>query len=697
MPFARRRASTDAGLEVARAAKRAKHSRRASISAGNKTSAATKAPSQREDLITPPSDSPDTSSIDIPLRRRRHKQRPHENLATTEPYKLWQRALDLEEPLPSWTWSITEPGNVDLPWLPRQESTTSVPPPEPVDGEQLEPVTVVRRKRKRRDFGLEPTRWSSRTNTKSYAAEQMTVLTISGSPPHHHRCEDDSDPPLVPNLPKTKPSPLISSEECCSTDNLPEEEISNTLVRERRCDEGDAEDVARSLISLSNSRGSGSSEETPLDEGDSGFFDHPDPDDSPSKPSSRSTTPAISSPPLEPPRKASGSEFAGTHYTKELSSSPLRAPSLKPAAESAGPSCPAFTAEETPVEVRSEALAFRPRKKPTTSTVAAKPALSLSSAWTRKDQHEQVSVPSSEWAPIRVNMASQRRTVHRLQNLLFRGGEDPIDPIYSTRSIASNLALLRTHNKIHHLPSIPNYAFLGLLRRKPRRDLLDQPFLYVKPALSSSSSHLVDSGVGQAANYVYGRRLAIEELRWLQARDNGLWTYITVLASVKRVNELVKRIKETERGLEATPVAGRGYGNWERRSPGKGKWRNPGRRPPRTYPWTFSIDPALTGIVASIVHVFSYFVRKGGIDVALTFATFAVNSRKRLTADLLSDDDGSAPSMNKSGSQGVKRRQGSLHPRFGTATRSTPTLASDAASPRPVYVNMEWGSFEEKT
>lgn len=112
--------------------------------------------------------------------------------------------------------------------------------------------------------------------------------------------------------------------------------------------------------------------------------------------------------------------------------------------------------------------------------------------------------------------------------------------MYSTDSLVSNLSFLNSRGKVP--PSTPNYAYLALLRRKPRRDRIVQPFLHVKHNLTSTA----ESAISHASEYVYGRRLSAEELAWLKERDDGLFTYIETLASVRRVNELAKQIKERE-------------------------------------------------------------------------------------------------------------------------------------------------------
>ena len=127
--------------------------------------------------------------------------------------------------------------------------------------------------------------------------------------------------------------------------------------------------------------------------------------------------------------------------------------------------------------------------------------------------------------------------------------------MYSPHAVLQNLALLHSRSKIHHLASTPNYAFLTLLSRKPRRDQLVQPFLHLKHAMSAlSASEGIVSRISQAAEYVYGRRLGPEELRWLEERASidGIWSYISCLASVRSVNEMANSIREKE-GLSPTP------------------------------------------------------------------------------------------------------------------------------------------------
>ncbi|KAL8277558.1 hypothetical protein RQP46_009990 [Phenoliferia psychrophenolica] len=154
-------------------------------------------------------------------------------------------------------------------------------------------------------------------------------------------------------------------------------------------------------------------------------------------------------------------------------------------------------------------------------------------------------------------MDVQRKKIKTLQGILFRGGEDSIDPVYSPTNIVANLSLLHSRSKIHHLRTTPNYAYLVLLKRRPRRDRLVQPFLHVQHAIGSSgaTNARVDEKVSDSAEYVFGRKLSPLELKWIENRssEDGMWTYLTCLASVRQVNEMAQVIRERE-GTIARPA-----------------------------------------------------------------------------------------------------------------------------------------------
>ncbi|KAM0749918.1 hypothetical protein T439DRAFT_357433 [Meredithblackwellia eburnea MCA 4105] len=198
----------------------------------------------------------------------------------------------------------------------------------------------------------------------------------------------------------------------------------------------------------------------------------------------------------------------------------------------------------------SSALDFKPRKAIKRAPRVAKPLIGVFPGTTSGKQEELPSVgeDSKYYEPLEIDFKTQRRSVRAVRDLLFRGGEVPIDPVYDPRRVVRNLALLNHISKIHLLHIIPNYAFLGLLRRKPRCDLLPQPFLHVQHnAMSANVPPLgFDSMISKAAQYAYGRRLGVEEIQWLKSRHEGLYKYLETLAAVRRVNEIVKQEEERD-------------------------------------------------------------------------------------------------------------------------------------------------------
>lgn len=91
---------------------------------------------------------------------------------------------------------------------------------------------------------------------------------------------------------------------------------------------------------------------------------------------------------------------------------------------------PETSVEKPPTNQGSEALLFKPRKKRPSGSSQAK----AHRPWTTSnDNGRSVYRKPSPWSPIKVDMFAQRRTIKDLQDLLFRGGEDAIDP-YVLRS-----------------------------------------------------------------------------------------------------------------------------------------------------------------------------------------------------------------------------------------------------------------------
>lgn len=399
-----------------------------------------------------------TDHSPIPLRRRRYyRERPPTDLGATEPYLLWQRALGEPQPLPSWSWSVTYVH--DAPWIPRRAPST--PRPRPSDDPDPEPpeeaAASPKLRRRRTKFVPDPSlvpRRSSRVLTRA-----TSTLAGSASPAAVAR--------ILPSLGSTRSSARISSQSLSSTGSVINEKEADARmepvaegseVEENADDELDVavavaepepargpstseneeESVALSLISLSVFRQGGQAEHSPIERvvEPGAYFPSPSPPliisrrpfALPQKPVSlepytRLILPCPTSLPPRPRSAVSSSRFKrSTTPDGESPPSALERTSLH------------FDINECQ-KLRSRSRRRTrapkpPRKKRPSGSSQAK----AHRPWTTSnDNGRSVYRKPSPWSPIKFDMFAQRRTIKDLQDLLFRGGEDAIDP-YVLRS-----------------------------------------------------------------------------------------------------------------------------------------------------------------------------------------------------------------------------------------------------------------------